>query len=639
MTVLQQLPQPPAVFVDRDPLLARMSALFEAARLAGRPAYLALHGSAGVGVRSLVHQWYAREAEWFTDGSVRVPLGDGGGDALIAEALGDVLAELGERRDELPASVAARTNRLRTLTATRRMLLVLEEVDNAAQVSPFLVNAPGSAVVVISRSRLRMLDMMEFAPPLSVEPLEERYGLELFERMLGAGWFSEARVAPESVARVCGGYPLAIRATAAQIRNAPEWEAADLIRDLARRGLGALDPESQEYVRDSFDRAYRRLSAAQARAYRLVVGLYPGSTVFTDAAAVLLDQPADQTRKLLSQLAAAQLVTQVAADRFEYHDVAHWHARGVAEADEPFPEQLAAVSRVVHWYLAETVRRDRALSDRPRLGPGYRTPEPAPVTRDDALRWLEERRANLRAVVAAAERFQLPEPAWQMCEALWGVYHLHGHHEEWITTHRVGVEAARQLGDARVLMRMTSQLGSALMGVGDLDHAEEAFTESYRWAAECRDAVGAQSALEWLGKIATARGRFDVAAAHFDQSWAIAEANAPEHEKPRIFALLWLQRARMWVGAKRFDDARPAATRAVDHFRQTGESDNLAKSLLALAEAGKGDAAREPGREAAALFRADGSTRGEIKALTIVVANGGTAEEAARLSELRRAVS
>jgi hypothetical protein len=173
----------------------------------------------------------------------------------------------------------------------------------------------------------------------SVEPLEERFGLELFERMLGARWFGEVRVAPESVARVCGGYPLAIRATAAQIASIPEWEVADLLRDLAGRGLGALDPESQEYVRDSFDRAYQRLSTMQARAYRLIVGLYPGSAVFVDAASVMLDQPADQVKELLAGLVAAQLLTRVSADGFAFHDVAHWHARDRAEAEEPFPRR------------------------------------------------------------------------------------------------------------------------------------------------------------------------------------------------------------------------------------------------------------------------------------------------------------
>lgn len=626
MTVTQQLPLPPAEFVDRDPLLAWMTERFTAARRVGRTAYLALYGPAGVGVRSLVHEWYARQSEWFPDGSLRVPLGD---DALVSEALGDALADVGAPRAEQPLSVAARTNRLRSLTREMRLLVVLAEVSSAAQVEPFLLNSPGSAVVAISRTHIRKLDTMGFeAKP--VQPLDERFGLELFDRMLGAGWSRGAR--PESVARVCGGYPLAIRATAAQIASTPEWGVGDLLRDLAGRGLGALDAESQDYVRDSFDRAYERLSTAQARAYRVIVGLYPGSTVFVDAASVMLDEPAERVRELLAGLASAQLLTRVSADGFVRHDVAHWHARDRAEAGESFPRLRADVERVVRWYLEQTVRRDRALSERPRIGPLYQETAPAPVTRTAALDWLEERRGNLLAAVPLAERFQLPDVVWQLCEALWGVYHLHRHYEEWITTHRAGVEAATQLGDPRVRMRMTSQLASALLGVGDLDEAAQAFVESHRAADEAGDPVGKQSALEWLGKIATRRGEFDVAMDYYDRSWAVAASEVPEDLRPRMFALLWLQRARTAVLAGVRDKAQAAAEHAVEYFEGTDERDNLAKSLLVLAKAA-GDVTAA--RRAAELFVADGSTRGEADALEIVVATAPEADDVARLNLLR----
>ncbi|TCO61937.1 hypothetical protein [Actinocrispum wychmicini] len=640
MTVMQQLPLPPAEFVDRTPLLAWMGERLAAASAVGRPACLALHGPAGVGVRSVVQEWYRRMAEWFSAGALRIPLGDAvsGGDALVSEALGDVLADLGVRRGDLPSSIESRKNLFRTRTHGKRFLVVLEEVSSAAQVEHFLLNSPTSAVVVISRSRIRRLDLMGFESK-AVDPLEERFGLELFERVLGGGWFSAARVAPGSVARVCGGYPLAIRATAAQIASTPEWEVAELIRDLARRGLGALDPETQEYVRDSFDRAYVGLPEAQARAYRLVVGLYPGATVFVDAAAVMLDQSQHDVRTLLAALAAAQLLTRVSADVFEFHDVAHWHARDRAEADEPFAEHSVVVERVVRWYVEQTISRDRVLSDRPRIGPGYLAPDPTVVTREAALDWLEERRGNLLAVVTSAERFQLADVVWQMCEALWGVYHLHGHYEEWITSHRVGLEAATQLGDPRVRMRMASQLGSALFGVGDLDQAGEAFSESYRSAVEAGDATGAQSALEWEGKIETKRGNFDAAMRKFDASWKVAARDVPEHLRPRMFALLWLQRARTAFDAEQDIDGLQPARHAVEFFEGTDERDNLAKSLLVLGKilARLGDtAALATARRAADLFRLDRSARGEMEALEVIVDIAPEQDDLDRLRDLRR---
>jgi len=144
--------------------------------------------------------------------------------------------------------------------------------------------------------------------------------------------------------------------------------------------------------------------------------------------------------------------------------------------------------------------------------------------------------------------------------------------------------------------------------------------------------------LEWLGKVATSKGQFDVAMGHYEKSWAVAASDVPEHLRPRMFALLWLQRARTMFLAGDFHDARQTAEQAVAYFMGTGESDNLAKSLLVAARSAVacGDAAAaDLARRAAALFRQDGSVRGEAEALEIVVDLAAEADEVDRLRQLR----
>ncbi|WP_424186804.1 hypothetical protein ACOBQX_02940 [Actinokineospora sp. G85] len=632
--VLQQLPVPPAVFVDRDPILAWMGERVAAAWGAGRPAFMALHGPAGVGVRSVLRRYWVDNAGLFADGVLRVRFGEG---QSVAEALADVLADFEVDRRELPASEAARQGRLLTVTHSKNVLVVLEGVESAAQVEPFLVNSPRSAVVVLSRAPIRHLLRLGFQAR-AVTPLEERFGLELFDRVLGVGWHVEAGVEPAALVRACGGYPLAMQATAAQIAGAPEWEVADLVRAIARRGLEALDPESQEHVRVSFEGSYLRLSPAAARAYRLVVGYHPGSTVLVDGAAAMLGVAEAEAVSALVALSDARLLERTGADTFEFHTVAHWHARDRAERDEPRAEVAAAVERVVGWYLEQAVAHDRVLSSRPRLGGLYQVAATVRPTRAQAWAWLERRRPNLRAAVTLAERFQMPELVWQLCEALWGVYHVHRHYDEWIATHRSGVEAAVQLGDARVRMRMTSQLGSALLNVADLDEAAAAFAESHRAADEAGDPVGRQSALEWSGKVAARRGRTADALAFFDQSWHVAATEAPEHERPRMFALLSLQRARVLLAATEHEQAAAAARQALAHFQDTGETDNTAKSLLVLAQAaaGLGDpAAAGHARAAVDLFQEDKSASGEADALEVLLAVAPDDEVQTRLTFLR----
>ncbi|WP_156893004.1 hypothetical protein [Actinokineospora enzanensis] len=640
MVVHQQLPAPPRGFVDREALVGWLTGCFAAAKAEGRPAQAAMHGPSGVGARSVVQKAYWADPARFPDGALRVRLGDAvdrNADP-VGEALSGVLVDLGVPRDDIPVSVESRSDWLRSHTYSLSLLLVLEEVVSVAQVKPFLLNSPGSALVVVARSRIRLLAKEGF-DLAAVEPLADEHGVAMFERALGPDWFAAADVRPESLVRACGGYPLAISTTAAQIAGTPEWEVPELIREVARSGVGALDRESQDYVRDSFDRAYQRLAAADARAYRLVVGVHPGSTVPVAAAAAMLGESVAETRAALSRLAVSTLVEFVSADLVRFHDVAHWHARERADADEPFEARRAAAERVIRWYLDETVKRDRVLSDRPRTNPAYgRKAIGVQPSRAEALVWLEEYRPNLRAAVALAERIQAHDLTWQLCEALWGLFHLHRHYDDWITTHHAGLAAAIQSGNPSAVMRMTSQLGSALLATNELAGAAQAFADSGAAAEKAKDPVGRQSALEWSGKVAARRGEYETALRYFDQSWHVAETQVPAELRPRMLALLCLQRARVLLAAGRADEVQAAAQPAVEYFEQTNERDNQAKPLLvqakALAALGRATVAAEVARRVAALFRADESLQGEAEALDLVIENDPTEEERARLLDL-----
>lgn len=584
-------------------------------------------------MRSAVYKVHWDAPEQFPDGALRVRLGDAVArePELLNAAVGDVLVELGVSPEDLPVSLEAKARWLKSRTHGLRVLLVLEEVVSAAQVEPFLVNSPGSAVVVVSRSMIRELRRFDFEFT-KVAPLDEQFGVELFERILGPSWYVASGVVPATLVRACGGYPLAIQTTAAQIEWTPEWEVEDLLRNLEQRGLGALDPESQNEVKDSFDRVYRWISPQAGRAYRLVVGFHPGRLVRLPAAAEMLDVPVETARAALSELTRAHLLTQLDATTYEFHDIGHWHARERAEAEDTQDARTTAVRRVVGWHLAGAIRHDRVLSARPRIGPGYAGAAADVVGRAEALAWLEEHRSGLRDAVALAERFHLDELVWQLCEALWGLFHLHGHHDDWITTHRRGVDAAARLGRPEVLMRMSSQLGAVLLAVGDLDGAEAAFGESERAALAAGDHVGRQSALEWSGKVAARRGDTAAAMDLFGRSWQVAEVDVPAALRPRMFALLQLQCARALLAAGQQADAVPRAGAALAYFEATEEADNIAKSLAVLAKAvADRDEAIPLGRRAAELFRRDGSRRGEADIVEFLLRIDGGSEYRDRL--------
>lgn len=58
MGVPRQLPVAPAAFVNRDAVRAAIGEECRRAHADGRPAFVALYGAGGVGVKSAVWKWY-----------------------------------------------------------------------------------------------------------------------------------------------------------------------------------------------------------------------------------------------------------------------------------------------------------------------------------------------------------------------------------------------------------------------------------------------------------------------------------------------------------------------------------------------------------------------------------------------------
>lgn len=146
-----------AGFTGRDAELATLDAILASAprHFQGVPV-AAICGAAGVGKTALAVHWAHRVAAEFPDGQLYVNLhGDQDGPPLApAEALDWLLASLGVPRGQVPAGLAARVALYRTLLAGQRVLLLLDNARDTAQVRPLLPGNPGCVVLVTSRRHL-----------------------------------------------------------------------------------------------------------------------------------------------------------------------------------------------------------------------------------------------------------------------------------------------------------------------------------------------------------------------------------------------------------------------------------------------------------------------------------------------------
>ncbi|MEU5685446.1 AfsR/SARP family transcriptional regulator [Streptomyces venezuelae] len=349
-----QLPATVPDFTGRASFVNELSDILSTAE--GRVmAVSALAGIGGVGKTTLaVHVAHVARAH-FPDGQLYVDLQGAG--ARVAEpetVLGAFLRALGTADSAIPDSLEERAALYRSVLDGRRVLVLLDNARDAAQVRPLLPGMEGCAALVTSR--VRMVDLAG-AHLVDLDVMSPEEALLLFTRIVGEERVAAEREAALDVVAACGFLPLAIRIAASRLAARRTWTVSTLAAKLAdeRRRLDELQAGDLA-VKATFELGYGQLEPAQARAFRLL-GLADGPDLSLAAAAAVLDLPLDETEDVLESLVDTSLVESAAPGRYRYHDLVRLYARACAERDEQPPgERDAAMSRLLDFYLASAAR-------------------------------------------------------------------------------------------------------------------------------------------------------------------------------------------------------------------------------------------------------------------------------------------
>jgi len=222
--------------------------------------------------------------------------GPSGAPATPAEAVRGFLDGLAVRAGDVPASLEAQTALCRSLTAGRRILILLDNARDEQQVRPLLPAGPDCLVLVTSRSRLTGLIAAEGAAPVVLDVLTEPDARELLARRMGEEQLSQEPTAVAELIRRCVRLPLALSIVSARAAIQPGHRLAAVARDL-RQTRSRLDVlatgDAVSDVRAVFSWSYRALSETAARTFRLL-GTHPGPDVSLRAASSLTAVPEDQ---------------------------------------------------------------------------------------------------------------------------------------------------------------------------------------------------------------------------------------------------------------------------------------------------------------------------------------------------------
>ncbi|MEU6075427.1 BTAD domain-containing putative transcriptional regulator [Micromonospora sp. NPDC047074] len=457
-----QLPADPAWFTGRAATLRALDALLPGPTGTGTAQAVvisAIAGTAGVGKTTLAVHWARRIADQYPDGQLYVNLRgfDLDGRAVTpGEALRGFLDALHVPPARVPTDVPGQSAMLRTLLANRRVLMLLDNARDDAQVRPLLPGAPGSLVVVTSRNRLTGLVVSDGAHPVNVDLLSPRESRDLLTWRLGPARAAAETAAVNEIVRCCAGLPLALAIVAARAAHHPGLPLAELAAELRHTRpdrLAALetgDPATD--VRAVFSWSYRVLDAASARLFRLL-GLHPGPDVARPAVASLVGLPPAQVEPLLTGLVRAHLLTERSPGRYAMHDLLRAYAAEVCQRTESAAERGAARRRLLDHYLHATYAADHLL-DPYRLSRPAALPPPEPgVTVGDrpehawAADWFAAECHVLLAAVEQAAGSGLDQHAWMLAAALTTYLDRSGHWPELAAAHRTALAAARRRAD------------------------------------------------------------------------------------------------------------------------------------------------------------------------------------------------
>ena len=586
-----QLPLDAQGFSGRQEELATLHAMLPPAGPAGTDEpvpVVIVSGTAGVGKTALAVHFGRQAANRFPAGQLYVNRrgrDPGAPPVEPGEALRFFLDAFGVPPHRIVASTEERAALYRSLADGKRMLIVLDNASNAAQVRPLLPGSPGCLVVVTSRNQMAGLVAAEGAALVTLDVLSDAEAHEMLARRLGRESVAAEPEAADEIVGACARLPLALsiavgRAAAGPAKR-PLAELAAELRD-ARRRLDALeegDPATD--VRAVLAWSYDQLSPAAARMFRLF-GLHPGPDISLSAAASLAGISRTEAGVALRELTGTHMVTERLPGRFTFHSLLRVYAADQAERHDSAQERREGAHRLLDHYVYTAMAATMRFSPhRPPLR--LEAPQPGVIPADfsakeQAVAWFDAEVPVLLTLIGYAEANGFDAHAWQIPWTLGPFFNLRGRWRAYADSQETALRAARRLGDTLALAHTHYLLGNAQAHMGDYDAADPNLKQSLDMFRELGDRANEGMVLNGLASMLESQERYPEAlAVALD---ALRMLKAAGH---------WWTQANLengvgWLYAHlgQYDQALTHCQRALSLHRESGNRSGAADTLDSL---------------------------------------------------------
>ncbi|GGS60732.1 SARP family transcriptional regulator [Planobispora rosea] len=615
------LPHDVSHFTDRQDLIDRV--------IGGQ---VVVHGPVGVGKSALALHAAWRHRESFPDGILYADMRETASPAAVLE---DFLRWLGCPAQAVPATVDQRERLLRTYTANRRLLVLLDNAADEAQVRPLLTACP---TVVTSRSALGGLTGATRVP---VGVLDDDSAKDLLVKLIGPDRGSD-REDVSKLVHICGGLPIALRITGSRLASRPDWTAGYLVGLLEdeRNRLDRLNAGDQT-LRSVFSIGYDGLPETARRTLRSLGAL--SAPDVADWVAARLGGGAETLVE--AGLLETHVIDVAGQARYRLHHLTRLFARELLD-EKSVPDVLSDLFAVA---------MARVQASRFSLVSGDLRTASATGDIRESVEWLLAERAFLTGLVADLHGAALDDECWRLAHLLTPFLERHRFLDDWRHVSETALDAARRAGNVRGealilrdqgdlhraerrwdlahdrlrlalgiflreggggdLARVRRRLGHVQLELGEVGRALLTLTRCLDSAENPRDAA---ETLHALGVTLKRGERMDEAA---DRLAASAELFAGLGDRLRQADAL-VELAAVQLAQNLTSDARETAETARGIAVRLSDRLLNAHALLALARVNLAedatDRARDLAGEAQKIFEEVGDDRGRSEALDVL---------------------
>ncbi|MEV6228086.1 tetratricopeptide repeat protein [Saccharopolyspora shandongensis] len=440
-------------------------------------------GMAGAGKTALADRAAADAAinGWFPGGVLRIDFGE---DPVPAHyVVSSVLYALDESAVVGETSMVGIRyhDTLRMLASVgSRVLLILDNVTDPAQVLPLIPREPAHRALMTSRNALG--PKVDAAFDIRIGALPREHSVEI----LGMKSRASTSDALDELATLCGDLPLALQIVAAIIRAEPEAPIEDLVAELSDKTsrLSGLRFAGLA-VTSALQLSCARLDDDSARCFRLL-SLHLGKEFAAGAMASLLDTTEARARQLVRSLVHASLVEPGSSTgRWKTHDLVRLYSAERCDTEGEPAEVQGAKARLIGYYFKAAVQASQWLDDTPETDDD--PAQPAFCNHDDALNWFRHEIDNLVPSVYQALDGGHYAEAWDLGMAAGKYLSLRWDYQPALPMFNAALTAAREMHDADLETGALNSLGLTFAFLGDHDEAMRTFKTGLRRAREVGD--------------------------------------------------------------------------------------------------------------------------------------------------------